>query len=654
MMLKWFLSAFCLMMITNTHASVSDDSYQMRVAWVKSLKELMLELDKTEPEKYSKNDKNFLQLFSLINEAWADSRYNCFYAGWPSVLVSSGGRKLCTSPARGNSSYENGICKESELQCQPLLFGKKLCVPARSKQEKNQAFANCEKKFQKEYNGNYAFLEKPTRKEIEDLRELSAVAKEICTQRPTGICTKVLSKFPDAMKALDQAHHEVTNANRTESEKIKPISRVSSTHITKREDFHPKDCEDPEHAHDQLSKAVVQIVASSNDELYEKMKKDFQKSDFCDPQKVLNDPADRPGAAVMVALERDLNYLGDRKNGKDARENFFNIISKKYGLPPELKSSVMPLLNSLPTSGNEDLRRENLARAKGIIIQNFLKVYKPSPELSEIALDELVGQKIFSEKDNGEIECPFVTKDAFMKALEGRNSVISKHGSKIKNKDQITIVDYSRPSNERRMFVIDLNSEKVLHNTWVAHGSGSDNQAAGTDGLGSSPRMSNTNGSLMSSDGFILAGPAAVGSLYGPNVQLQGIDKNNNNIASRAIVLHGWNSPMSGYSTGVSDYNSDKGGFDPPIDAIDSISKTDFSKASTKEMEKSLYRITQSISNGKYLPGTEGCLGVPVVNMKHLDHKNRNKTQLELLREDLPGSIIFNYSGPDMISNYFK
>src|SRR5690606_19981602 len=118
--------------------------------------------------------------------------------------------------------------------------------------------------------------------------------------------------------------------------------------------------------------------------------------------------------------------------------------------------------------------------------------------------------------------------------------------------------------------------EKVLHNTWVAHGSGSDNQAVGIDGFGSSPKMSNTNGSLMSSDGFILAGPAAVGSLYGPNVQLQGIDKNNTNIASRAIVLHGWNSPMSGYNIGVSDYNSSRENFDPPIDVIAHIKKIDF------------------------------------------------------------------------------
>jgi hypothetical protein len=53
------------------------------------------------------------------------------------------------------------------------------------------------------------------------------------------------------------------------------------------------------------------------------------------------------------------------------------------------------------------------------------------------------------------------------------------------------------------------------------------------------------------------------------------------------------------------------------------------------------------------MDGTNGCIGVPEANARQLDRKGRNMSQLELLREDLPGSIIMNYSGPEMKSKFF-
>jgi hypothetical protein len=61
---------------------------------------------------------------------------------------------------------------------------------------------------------------------------------------------------------------------------------------------------------------------------------------------------------------------------------------------------------------------------------------------------------------------------------------------------------------------------------------------------------------------------------------------------------------------------------------------------------------------------TEGCLGITTSNVSHLDRKKRTPSemkaleekghsQVEYLRQDLPGTIIFNYSGEDQKSKFF-
>src|SRR5262245_15841227 len=41
------------------------------------------------------------------------------------------------------------------------------------------------------------------------------------------------------------------------------------------------------------------------------------------------------------------------------------------------------------------------------------------------------------------------------------------------NKSLMTVIDYSLPSTERRLWVVDMKQKKVIYNTHVAHGSGS-------------------------------------------------------------------------------------------------------------------------------------------------------------------------------------
>ncbi|MFW5822897.1 MAG: murein L,D-transpeptidase catalytic domain-containing protein, partial [Tangfeifania sp.] len=63
------------------------------------------------------------------------------------------------------------------------------------------------------------------------------------------------------------------------------------------------------------------------------------------------------------------------------------------------------------------------------------------------------------------------SEEAFTLAMKGFNNLKSIPG-KVK-KDILTVVDFSLPSTEKRLWVIDLSTNKVLFNDWVAHGKNS-------------------------------------------------------------------------------------------------------------------------------------------------------------------------------------
>lgn len=98
-------------------------------------------------------------------------------------------------------------------------------------------------------------------------------------------------------------------------------------------------------------------------------------------------------------------------------------------------------------------------------------------------------------------------------------------------KEILTIIDYSKPSTERRLWVIDLRTQKVLYNTWVTHGRNS-------GGL-TPTSFSNQPGSLKSSLGVFLTEETYVGNV-GYAVRLKGLESGiNDNAYRRAVVVHG-------------------------------------------------------------------------------------------------------------------
>jgi L,D-transpeptidase catalytic domain len=632
-MLKFLL----ILLLTNQSVSASDPNFEMRISWITTLKEYLSELEKN-GNLVGEND--LFMRFKLMEEAWADSRYNCFYGGWPSVKKG----QFCQRPSGTNSKS----CQKNSILCQPLLFGKGKCVRADTQAERNKTFSNCEKIADKNFN----FLQKLTRKETEDLRELSLLAYDVCEKEKSKICEKIKNKLRDGLKSIDHAFTEAISLEK--SLKKKPILSPSPSPSVPQKS-HSSHCQDPLHEHEKLARSIQNISTKSVDALYDKIKSEFQSSPLCDPLKVVSDPSERPSGFLMAIVDRELkeiDYLGNTIGPKD---NFVEKLSKRWRLSSTTREDVLPLLNqlkplSIPT---EDERRNLVSRAKGLILQDILQNYQPDEEMIQEIRENLASQNIFSQNEEGVVECPFVSKDAFTKALGGREEVLKKFGSQLTKRGQITIVDYSRPSNERRLFVIDLDSGMVLHNTWVAHGAGGSSDTSGEDSIEGSPDFSNMPGSMKSSDGFILALRADQGLKYGPNVILSGIDENNSNLERRSVVMHGWGAPMDSFTLGVRDYNLNTGKYDPPYDVLEKLKGTDFKNSPTRDMEKALWGIRMATAMSPSLAMTEGCLGVTEMNVKHLDRKGRNNSQLHLLREDLPGSLIFSYSGPQMKSKFF-
>ena len=102
---------------------------------------------------------------------------------------------------------------------------------------------------------------------------------------------------------------------------------------------------------------------------------------------------------------------------------------------------------------------------------------------------------------------------------------------KIAARDTIGVVDFSKPSDEERFFLVDLMSGNVEAHR-VAHGRGSD-----PDHSGFVEKFSNDFGSYASSNGTYTTGDYYQGK-YGLSMKVNGLDWSNNNAEPRAIVIH--------------------------------------------------------------------------------------------------------------------
>ncbi|MBX6421122.1 MAG: murein L,D-transpeptidase catalytic domain family protein [Nevskia sp.] len=96
---------------------------------------------------------------------------------------------------------------------------------------------------------------------------------------------------------------------------------------------------------------------------------------------------------------------------------------------------------------------------------------------------------------------------------------------------RLGVIDFSRPSTERRLWVFDLQRRRLLFDEWVAHGRGSGEDYA--------RRFSDDAGSLASSLGLFRTLQTYIGH-NGYSLRLEGLEPGFNDHAyARAVVIHG-------------------------------------------------------------------------------------------------------------------
>jgi hypothetical protein len=148
-----------------------------------------------------------------------------------------------------------------------------------------------------------------------------------------------------------------------------------------------------------------------------------------------------------------------------------------------------------------------------------------SVDPASVRLDEI--QALYNSIQFNDSERP--DSAMFHVAMEGYRGLKSSH--QLSDKEIVALVDFTRPSSEKRMWIIDLRDRKVLYHLLVAHGKNSGELYATS--------FSNKPNSYQSSLGMFITGHIYVGK-NGKSLKLHGMQEELNGLAEqRSIVIHG-------------------------------------------------------------------------------------------------------------------
>jgi len=155
-------------------------------------------------------------------------------------------------------------------------------------------------------------------------------------------------------------------------------------------------------------------------------------------------------------------------------------------------------------------------------------VIKSNPATPSGAI-ELLQKYVDNIYESAHLQDSGLAMNVFKKALTGfinlKQSAMLPQSSSV-----LTVVDFSLPSREKRMWIIDIANKSLVLHTWVAHGERS--------GFDIPDHFSDRMDSRESSLGFYLTDNVYMGD-HGRSLKLDGLDEGFNiNARKRSIVLH--------------------------------------------------------------------------------------------------------------------
>ena len=139
---------------------------------------------------------------------------------------------------------------------------------------------------------------------------------------------------------------------------------------------------------------------------------------------------------------------------------------------------------------------------------------------------DLLWKPVTSLYDELHLDEEGLDKEVFDRAMNGYQKLQPEIMNAV-----LSIADFSKSSNEKRLYIIDLQARKLIHKTYVAHGRNSGDEYASV--------FSDVPESFQSSLGFYLTGEVYEGA-HGISLRLEGMESGiNGNAGNRAIVIHG-------------------------------------------------------------------------------------------------------------------
>lgn len=165
-----------------------------------------------------------------------------------------------------------------------------------------------------------------------------------------------------------------------------------------------------------------------------------------------------------------------------------------------------------------------------VLLTSFSNIPKKNADRNHFtkAVEKPVSQafSVYKELDSNSKTLP--SFESFSIALEGFYNLKEKG---LVTKDILTLIDFSKSSNTKRLWVINLKTNEVIFNSLVAHGRNTGEEFA--------RYFSNKAESFQSSLGFYATAEVYQGK-HGLSLRLDGLQKGLNDKArERAVVIHG-------------------------------------------------------------------------------------------------------------------